>query len=69
MKERSTVFSIIKWAFSNTMFSKVFPHDVQKYATSAHVTAACGWSESMGMMSRQKKNGTTKMGIKMNAQK
>jgi len=37
------------------MFSKVFPHDVQTYATSAHVTVKCGWSESMGMMSRQKK--------------
>jgi len=55
MKGRSMVFSITKWAFNNTIFSKVFPHDVQTYATSAHVTVACGWSENMGMMSRQKK--------------
>lgn len=54
MKGRSMVFSIIKWAFIHTIFSKVFPHDGQTYATSSHVTVACGWSESMCMMPRQK---------------
>jgi len=67
MKGRSIVFSNKRWAFSSTIFSKVFPHDAQTYATSAHVTVASGWSESMCMMPRHKK-GTTKMGTKMNVQ-
>jgi hypothetical protein len=66
MKGRSMVFSIIKWAFNNTIFSKVFPHDVQTYATRAHVTVTHGWSASMCMMPRQK--GAMKMGTKTNAQ-
>jgi len=51
------------------MFSKVFPHDVQTYATSAHVNSEMWLVWKHGHDVKTKKKGTTKMGTKINAQK